>query len=322
LNLEIFLNVQLTSLIMPEINARIKSFPEVWEQDKKLVRLSNPDLKIDWNTQLPNRQDAYSILLAKSQQWKNPVEIFQLNETTLAKVLDFLIPEVENAFGDKLLERPAIEILPRDKYLPRINDLERKTNAQFGYGGLCQSPPTMYHFASHGILLMPEKYLARVPKGSSRDVTSRNFDVIELLWDKPFFEEVLCEELSHVLFRQLRGEWKGDYVRSMKAIGPDGEGQISSINEVIAHRVKENITTNRKNKWGLYVASEKIAIAWQNRSGMNNYLCVDALSQNKTLAQIAMVDQMSVQSQQKIYVKFNTLHPEYISKKRKFSKKN
>ena len=304
---------------MQKLDLRIKSFQEVWNDDKELVRLSHPDLKIDWNAQLPNQQDVYSILVMKSQQWQNPPEPFQLNEGSLAEVLDYLIPEVENFFGDRLQERPAIEILPRDKYLPRINELERLTNEQFGYGSLCHSPPTMYHFSSHGILLMPEKYLARSPKGSSRDVTSADFDVIELEWDRPFFEEVLCEELSHVMFRQLRSEWKKGYVRSMKAVGPDRESQVSSINEVIAQYIKENIVRSFRNHWGLYVASEKIAIAWQNRLGMNNYLGVEALSRAKKLAQVAVVDQISVQGPQGVYISFDPLHPNYKSKQQKFN---
>lgn len=304
---------------MQKINVKVKPFPVVWREDKELVRLSHPNLEIDWNAQLPNQQDVCSILVTKNQQWQNPPEPFQLNEKSLVEVLDSLIPEVENVFGDRLQERPAIEILPKSRYLPRINELERVTNAQFGYGNLCQSPPTMYHLSSHGILLIPERYLVRIPKGSSRDVTSANFDVMELPWDRPFFEEVLCEELSHVIFRQLRGEWREDYVRSMKNLGSEGEAQISSINEVIAQYVKENIARSIRNQWGLYVASEKIAIAWQNRLGMNNYLGVGALLTDRKLAQVAMVDQISVQGEQGVYVSFNSLHPNHELKQQRFN---
>jgi len=191
---------------LQNIIAKIKQLPEVWRQDKELVRLSHPKLGIDWNAQMPNQSDAYSILATKSQMWLNPAEPFELNERSLSDMLNIILPEVEKVFDVKLLTEPKFEILPQDRYLARINELQRETNALFGYGTLCQSPPTMYHFPSHGKVLMPAKYLVRAPKGSSRDITSADFDVIELEWDQPFFEEVLCEELSHVIFMQLRGE--------------------------------------------------------------------------------------------------------------------
>ena len=70
----------------------------------------------------------------------------------------------------------------------------------------------------------------------------------------------------------------------MKAIGPNNERQISSINTSIAQYVKENIAKTKMNKWGFYVASEKISIAWQDRLGMNNYLGIGALSKDKKLS--------------------------------------
>ncbi len=303
---------------MPKINVRVKTFPEVWENDKKLVRLSHPDLKIDWNAQLPSSKDAYEIFIAKSRQWQNSREPLLLNRKTLKEALDVLIPEIENVFGCKIQDKPIIEILSRDRYLPRINDLERETNVQFGYGGLSQSPPTMYHFSSHGILLIPEKYLVRVPKAYSGGINSANFDVRELIWDKAFFEEVLCEELSHVIFRQLRKEWRDDYVKSMKAIGPEGEARISSINEIMAQYVKEKIAKTFRNQWGLYVASEKIATTWQDRYGMNNYLGIEALSCDRGLAQVAMVDQILIENQERVDITFDHLHPSNKSKQDRF----
>ena len=307
---------------MQIIDTVIKHPSEIWRDDKNLVRLSHPDLRIDWNAQLPSNQDAHSILVKRSEQWLNPAEPFQLDEKILAEALGFLIPEVENVFDDKLKDRPAIEVLPKDRYLPRINELERETNKQFGYGSLCRSPPTMFHSPTNGILLMPEKYLVRVPRGQSWEVTSGDFDVRELTWDRSFFEEVLCEELSHVLFRQLRGEWKRDYVRAMKAIGPQGEEQVSSINETMAQHVKENIARHVRKQWSLYVASEKISLVWGNRDRMNDYLCVDALARDRNLAQVAMVDYVLARSQKELHVLFNHSHPNYILKEERFNETN
>ncbi len=136
------------------IDARVKSFQELWKGDKELVRLSHPAIGIDWNAALPTPDDAHKILAARNHQWKNPAEPFQLTYLSLAGVTDFLAAEIENVWGDKF-QRPDVEILPRDKYLPKIHELKTETNRQFGYGDMKRYPPTMYTFPSHGILLIP-----------------------------------------------------------------------------------------------------------------------------------------------------------------------
>jgi len=103
----------------------------------------------------------------------------------------------------------------------------------------------------------------------------------------------------------------------MKIVGPEAEGQISSLNEVIAQYAKEKITRTVRHQWGLYVASEKIEIAWQDRLGMNNYLGVDALAKKRALSQVSMVDQILVNGDE-VYVLFNSVHPNYRSKKKWF----
>ncbi|MEK6887476.1 MAG: hypothetical protein AABX14_00865 [Candidatus Aenigmatarchaeota archaeon] len=304
---------------MISIVTRIKSFQEVWADDKELAKLSHPSLAIDWNADLPDQQNAYSILAAKCQQWQNPAKPFQLSHASLSDVLDFLIVEVQNVWGDRLREKPGVEILPKERYLPRINELERETNEKFGCGNLCQSPPTMYHSPSHGILLMPENYLVRAPRGhSGNDITSPDFDVTELAWDRPFFEEVLCEELCHVLFRQSRGEWKSDYVKSMKAVGAESECRIRSINKATAQYAKELIARNVRHEWGLYVAAEKISVAWQDKLGMNDYLGIEALSVGRKLAQAAMVDDIDARYRVRVMVSFDPRHPSNDIKEQRF----
>jgi hypothetical protein len=233
-------------------------------------------------------------------------------------MLDFLVAEIQNIWGEKLGEMPAFEILPCENYLSRINELVREANNRFGYGGLCNPPPTMISFPDHGILIMPEKFIAQKAKRSSTDATSADFDIMEFVWDRPFFEEVLYEELCHALFRQLRGEWKADYVRSMKAVGNDNEQRIRSINESAAQYAKEIITQNIRPIWGLYVAAEKIYIAWQNRLGMNDYLGIDALSANRKLSQVTMVDDINIKDRHNVLVSFDPHHTSYTTKKQIF----
>ncbi len=112
---------------------------------------------------------------------------------------------------------------------------------------------------------------------------------------------------------------ESDYVRSMKSVGPESETRISSINETMAQYAKEIIARNAKKPWGLYVAGEKLALAWQNRSGMNNYRGIDALSAGRSLAQIAMVDGIEIPDPSGVYVSFDPRHPYNGVKEQKFT---
>ncbi len=311
---------------MLRIAAIVKSYPMIWERDKDMIKLSSTVLDLDWNSQFPSEQDALSILAAQSQQWKNPTDPFQLNKASLEETLNSLIQEIEAVWGDKLRYEPKVEILPQKEYLPRINELEKVDIRRLGYGEPINFPPTMYLSSSSGILIMPETNLVRVPKHPSSSATgSIDFDIISLDWDRPFFEEVLCEELCHALFRQLRGEWKGGYSSSMKPIGSEASIRIKSINEAIALFTEEVIAKNGRNQWGLYVASDKVRAIWTDELGINDYLGIDALSSGKKLAQIAMVDDikaegygMQVSFDSCVYVSFDPEHPNHKIKEQTF----
>ena len=105
----------------------------------------------------------------------------------------------------------------------------------------------------------------------------------------------------------------------MVAVGSEGESRIGSINEVMAQYVKEKITRTVRNQWGLYIASEKIALAWQNRLGMNDYLGIEALARDRKLAQVAMVDEISIQPPNSVQVLLYSSHTNHKEKEQRFN---
>ncbi len=98
---------------MTDIDPKIKPYVEVWRRDKELLRLTKPELGIDWNSPMLTSQDAGTIFLARNERWKNPPQPFELDAASLATLVDSLVPEIEEVFGERLPQRPLVEILSR-----------------------------------------------------------------------------------------------------------------------------------------------------------------------------------------------------------------
>ncbi len=263
-----------------------KSYEQVWEKDKELLK----SIIIFGANRLPTSQNARSILITRQNRWKGPTKRLVLNQDSLDGVLARCLTDIKDSWGIELAELPFIELCDTQDYLPRIACLDKETNKQFGYGGVCKSPPTMYSSPFLKVLVMPKKFIVRKPTGAyTTDVESPDFESLEFKWDNAFFEEVLFEELSHALFRQIRGEWGDNYVKIMKELGHEKESKISLLNEVTAQVAKESIA-DRKG-WNLYVVGEKIRLVWQDRAGMECYRAIDALSSFGKLADICKADE-------------------------------
>ena len=134
-----------------------------------------------------------------------------------------------------------------------------------------------------------------------------------------FLEQVLCEELIHILFRQLRGEFREGYVQCMRAIGTESRINISTLNEAIAQHVKElNVFANRPD-WGIYVASDLVA-KMQRREDQIAYRTVMALTKNLDIAQISMADEIDSGGGY-ASIAFDERHPNHAAKKERFQSK-
>lgn len=307
---------------MKKYELKVKSMEEMWEFDKELLRKYNSNLNIKWNDTLLNDRDAYELLVLKEKRWTNPSEPIIINDQILSLSLEKLISNISHLWETDF-KLPDIEVLSTDNYLPRIQQLEIEVNKMFGYGSVCQSPPTMYLNPTKGKLLMPKEFLIRVPKNnfelSDSNIMSADYNIIEKKWDRPFFENALSEEISHAIFRQLRKEWEISYVNVMKTLGPEKERRISRFNEVIVQYVKDLLTKKSYEEWGLYNVTDKIRRVWGNRYARADYLAIDALHTIKSLSQISLLDDVSIDSNSvKINFYFDHLH--HTEKEKGFNK--
>ncbi len=289
----------------------MKLLEEIWKEDKKLLNLSSSGINIDWEGKLPHAGDLYKLLLKNSEIWQSPKETLEIDSSSLNSILDFLIPQIEDIF-DKRFQDFNIEIVRTKDFLPRINEIEKKLCELIGYGDLSGEAPTMYHSPT-GIILVPEKYIVSY----SEDGSLKNLKTVELSWDKNYFEQVLNEELTHALFRQIRGEWKENYVKSMKALGIKAEHRISVLNESIALYVREEIAKSERPEWGIHLVYDKLRRFWPDELAMNDYRAIIALLANKKLSQIAMADELIIKPTSGVDVSFDSNHP-FSKEKRKF----
>lgn len=298
---------------------------EMWAFDKNIMRASGLDFNVDLNSKLPSNEEAYKLIAAKSQRSCNPTFPIEVDQKMLDDTFREMTSAVENLWGTKFIEKPLIELKEPKDYLPRINDIERKIRASFGVGFNFNSPPGMYNSQIYGIIIAPAKFLARVtgPDNLMQDTVSAlsgKNEIKESLWDRPYFESMTAEMLSYVLFRQLRGEWKGNFLNCMNEIGNHRE-DVRRWNKVLAQHTMEQIALTGKNEWAPYVISDKIMTVWSDRYARRDYVGAEALlRKGMKLSDIAMVDGIeSGEMEDILFANFNSAHPNHNKKLERFN---
>lgn len=298
---------------MKEIRVnRVKTPYDMWEQDKELLSLYHEDVPINWGSDKPTQDDFRTITEMKQRKWLDPDEPFEVNSQSISQLTSWLMSELEEVWKAKFREQPNIEVVTTDQYLPRLQELDAESARATGYGDIGNDIPTAVFFPI-GVLVIPERYMPKDPY---------RMQPMELVWDKPYLEQTMSEELSHVLFRQLRWECKEDYGKVMGILGPDVGRRIKLFNEMLAQHAKERLAKERHQKWALYVIAEKLLYVyqrklgqWEDQKNIHDYIGIDALSQRLSLSEIAMIDNMIVPGKvPKVYVSLNKNHVYYSRK--------
>ncbi len=292
----------------------------IWARDKKILRSYNPNHNIDWNAPMPTNDEAVGILIERTKKWENPQTPLEVNANSLETIVSNLVQQIEDVWKGKFTEKPAVEIAssPND-YLFRINMLAGELNSRCGFGLLFDSPPTIYTSQYHGVILIPRKFIVRVPKDKGYpdpddSLGSSNFRINELEWDKQFIEGVLADVLSQTLFRQIRGEWKQGYVDTSRALGFSKKPSIDLIKDVLTQYGREELTLNRHPDWGLYTVADKFNAVWKDKNKQGGYLAVMELAKEYPLHTIALIDDISLTARDNVKIKFFPKHPAYQQK--------
>ena len=298
---------------------KFKSMEEIWQDHKNLLRAAEGNLPIDWAGRLPNDKEAYKILIRQRENWLNPREPIQLNNSKLEETLGRLIPQIENVWGRKMDATPAVELVAPEDLLGRVNHYLNLTNEMFGYGTLLESPPTMFLATSHKTLVLPTSFVARQQNESSpntlssESLYSSDFNIGIGPWDRAHLEVAISDQISRAMFRQARGEWGYDYVKAMREVGPRDEQTISVMLDSSAQIANERLCAQYP-QWGLYVAADAITEIWGNRYARADYTGLNALSTAMPLINASMIDHLVFLDDDKMKVEFSRSHPSNAEK--------
>lgn len=312
-----------------------KTDEELWAEDKELLQLARVDLPIQWQERIPSQRDALLIIGEQSKIWHEPDDPVELDESYVNDLKTKLVENVQEVWKSRFEEIPNIEILTCDDFLPRINELQRENNRRLGYGAEDKLPPVMGNMASHGLILIPKRYfmisLKPIPVfnctlGDLPYDDPSKFEVKHKPWDRLFFEDALFTGLSYALFRQLRGEWRENFVKTMKSVMPESEAAIQNLNQIFSQRAKEMITRKKRPEWGFHVVCDKIREVWGNASVRQVYRGIDYFMQKGYgLARTAMADSFVprlINFEDYILAPFfDSKHPNYLKKKGRFLEK-
>ena len=291
------------------LNAKLPSISEVWADDKGLLAKGHTNLVIDWKSSIPSNEDAVKIILQRQTNLMHP----NSNDADLPSIDDItssLIGEVERIIGAKFTEYPTVELVAADTALKRVNEILLDASRKVGFGGeALQYPRSMDFFPGNGTILVSDRYIM-VDKGER----GRKPTEVHFKWDSNYLKFRLFESLTYALLRQLRGEWKEEYIKLATLTRKPYLMGNKFVNDAVSQLATE-LAVERVPEWGVYAVGEKIDVFWGNRNVMPFYRVAKALSQ-KTLGQIAMADILQLdEPSSSLAIGFDKTHPYYTVKK-------
>jgi hypothetical protein len=295
------------------MEVKIESEAAIWQTHKDLLRKADISLSIDWDRRLPDNKEALDVLIRRSEQWVNPKTPVDLTESELKETVERLLPQIEEIWGRKMAEMPAIELAAPEAFLKQVKQYEDLTNSMFGYGESSESPPTAFLTPLQKTLLLPCRFILKAPGqlhgiGASASATSHTSEALSGPWDKSYLEEALATVLSQAIFRQARHEWGSDYLTSMMEVGPDSETKICAMANVSAQIANEKLCAQYP-QWALHVVSDAILGVWEDEKALVDYAGLSALSKGMTLMRACMADNLRFTPNGEIRVEFFARHP-------------
>lgn len=308
---------------MNKISVKLNSPEKIWEKDKKLLSKKYGSLPIDWQGSLPTTHEDKIVRELVAALWINPDSLAELTKEFVDKCVEENINLIETKWNQKFNEKPIVEVIPPDNYLSRVQQLNKELGDLVNYPLHIKSPPSMAHLPYFRTILIPERFPFRiVPDGQDiLDMKQLPISVHYFPWNNNFFNLALTEELSHSLFRQVRGEWGEDYIKILKKVGLETMGFSVETNENIAQITREQITKTEKPEWGLYTVLEKFNLAWRSERNLALYSALQALTRAKSIRQASLIDSIGTNGEDYVSYDFDKNHPYYESKRKIFDGK-
>lgn len=296
----------------------MKTFEDMWRIDKKIIQTHLPDIPIDPNQAFPTNKDATAIIVKRQERWEAPLQPFVLNRNSLNEVVEELVPAIEKLWKASFTERPNIEILPPLDYGSRYNEFLNLQSEQTGIPTQLGFTPSMGLLPSYGKIFVPQQFVARKAPPGDIDLLSTTYLEISMPWDKDFFEATLCGILASALFRQLRHEWKDEYLACLQQSDPQFQMWSSRLNEALAQYTKESLAFD-KPSWQTHTLADQVMMIWSDRLKRASYLGVVSSTTVYSPRQMAMPD-ILIADKNGVYIGFDPNHPHTDYKQKHFKK--
>ena len=302
---------------MEVLDLEMPSYEELWARDKELLRGARPDLEIDWESEVPNNEDELEIVSTRSGLLERASD-WSVNQGDIERILGELRGGVEEIFGQGLANDVEVEVVGAESIIERSHEIQTDAIMKIGWGERSKMPSGIEFYPHKGLILVPDRLPLLVPKGLYKgdaisNMRTMDADVRIVPWDEFNLEANLANELSNVMYRQLRGEWREGYIEAAKALGRRFTGNTGvSATYYVTDRLAKN-----HSDWGLHVVSMNFFSGWSDRRRVDSYRAFEGVAEDRGLKMACLYYSISV-SDERVIVDYNTDHPNTAKTKRLF----
>lgn len=222
-----------------------------------------------------------------------------IEKKDIVKCVERIIEEVESVWNKELTEY-SIRVIPAKKFLIRLQIMDQEINRLLPpekRKEIHSSSPGAITYCSKKEILIPDKYIARfieLPESMRLDPYDPKIRKMKakqkyLRWKRPVLESVVAEEVSHLIFRQERGEaGKREYTDYITNCSKEALSWIAQTNEVLAQYIGEKILISPEH--APIVLRDRIISLWTNSQRRETYKAIQALNQHYPIDKLASFD--------------------------------
>lgn len=274
----------------------------IWVYDRELMKKSGrPEFKNVINSSMPTdkiglviEQTFHSIVEGKDGEI--------VEGENIVKCAENMVEKVESVWNKRLTEY-NIEVVPAKTFFVELKTRDQEINSLLPSEkrGNHASVPAAVSRSFKKEILIPDEYVTRIIQPTQSMIIDPFDPKIQNMksenkyskWKKPILESVVTEELSHLIFRQERGEsGEKEYIDFVKSCPIEALNWISQYNEVVAQYIGEKVLTTKEH--APIVLRDRLTNLWANAQRRSCYSAIKALSEYYPISKLALFDTILV----------------------------
>jgi len=278
---------------------------DMWRFDTELMRRSGkPELAKYANTPFKDLEDINRILNVVVNTYQSIVDHSKdsVPKEDVKRYVEDCVSKVEKIWGADLTEY-NIRTVPAQELLEAIQKEDEELNKHLHEKRYrMRAAPAAVTRPEKNEIIFPDRYSTRIidPRVLKELVFDTYGDEIREAkgetyytdWRRPILDSIAVEEITHLLFRQGRGETGQQHIEYLNRCSDDALAFISQHNEIIAQCLGEKILTSTEH--APVVLRERISDVWSNYQRREIYCILRALEPYYPLKKLAMFDSIVV----------------------------